>query len=200
MNEETVPALVTPVSADSSVENVSQVTEVEDPYVPPADTGPESLIKEIRALLKDPFGRADLNRWKEVFNDERIESIDDVNDFDELFRDFLLDYFGYYSGDTLRSNKETIPRPISKLIGSHIFMQMGWHEIHSRPMYVQDQINWLKSDFDAVKIPINRGMLEKQYREAGAYEHGSQPKAMHLVWIILGIIFALQITRSILGT
>lgn len=107
----------------------------------PAQMSPvQDLISNVEALLKEPFARADKDQWRKIFDDERLDPIDNMIDFEDMLRNTLLDQFGYFDGDMKKSNQKRNPSLIPSRIGTLIFNMMGWREIHGRPLYVQDQI------------------------------------------------------------
>jgi len=129
-----------------------------------------SIMDEMMALMNDPFGRADVKQWKKLFNDSRLDSIDDANDFEDGFRNYLLDRFGYYSGDETQKNIKQNPRILSAKVGNYIFNQIGWRESSLRPHYVQDQITWLREDMDVINRnkPISKSYApEIDYDDSG---------------------------------
>lgn len=117
--------------------------------LPPEDKVDE-VMESLHKLMQDPFGRTDTNRWTSLLQDERLEAIDDANDFEDAFLYYLLDNFGYFDGNAAKNNKNRSPRPISSTVATHIFNEMGWRDSHSRPLYMQDQLSWLKRDLDVL--------------------------------------------------
>lgn len=108
------------------------------------------VIDDVHKLMLDPFGRTDVKRWSALFNDERLDAIDDMNDFEDALLHYFLDNFGYFDGDTKRFNINRTPRPINPTVATHIFNEMGWRDSLNRPLYLQDQLNWLRRDMDVL--------------------------------------------------
>lgn len=121
-------------------------TEPETLPKPPTPT----IIDDVQTLMQDPFGRADIKRWTALFNDRRLEGIDEALDFEENFRSYLLDLLGYYDGAEERHNQNRKPRLLSTRVGNHIYTSMGWRDLQGRPFYVQDQLEWLRRDLDVL--------------------------------------------------
>lgn len=158
-----------------------------------------SLITDVQALLKDPFGRADTSRWNLIFEDKRIEAIDDANDFDQAFRDFLLEYFGYFSGDTGLSNSNRSPSVITRIVGYHIFEKMGWHDVGARPMYVQDQIDWLKTDLKIADVQSGMHSQGAHISSPIDDENGRTALAVKITWRLIRVAAIIYVLYLIFG-
>ena len=166
--------------------------------VPDIDESPQSLgrtspaeavIASIEALLKEPFARASLDRWTEIFNDERLDSIDAMIDFEDAFRNHLLDTFGYFDGDTSKANKSRHPALISMRIGTLIFTSMGWRETHGRPLYIQDQIQWLRQDLDV----LNQSKMRPVHQQPVSIEESDDS----YIWLAVKVILVIFIVWGI---
>lgn len=110
----------------------------------------DGVMDDLHRLMQDPFGRTDTKRWTKLLGDKRLEAIDDANDFEDAFLYYLLDNFGYFDGNTAKHNQNRSPKPITSFVATHIFNEMGWRDSLSRPLYIQDQLIWLKRDLDVV--------------------------------------------------
>ncbi len=137
-----------PIEADAVVpESHIPIATIEGLH---SETDEKTVIQKVQSLLKDPFGRADAGSWLSIFDDSKLDGIDEIIDFEENFRSFLLDEFGYYDGETKQHNLNRNPKLISTQIGTLIFNRMGWRDVRGRPFYVQDQIEWLRQDLDVI--------------------------------------------------
>ncbi|MGJ8564089.1 MAG: hypothetical protein ACSHXY_11105 [Alphaproteobacteria bacterium] len=153
----------------------------------------EALIANIEALLKEPFARTSHAKWAEIFNDDRLDPIDTMIDFEDAFRNFLLGLFGYFDGDTSKANKSRHPALISTRIGTLIFTTMGWREAHGRPLYIQDQIEWLRQDLDV----LNQSKIWPVHQQPVSIEESDDSyiwlavKVVLVIFIVWGINYVL---------
>lgn len=145
---------------EDAVPNLTDLNSIDvvlpSPVEPPDTQSPthvEEVMEDVHSLMRDPFGRADKTRWTALFDDPRLEAIDDANDFEDAFLYYLLDNFGYLDGDSTKHNSNRKPKPIASQIATHIFNEMGWRDTLARPLYIQDQLEWLRRDLDVINRP-----------------------------------------------
>lgn len=180
-------------SLDRPAEEIAEDApqEPEPPYVPPVKkSNVEQVMEELIALYKDPFGRLESRRWEKLLEDPRLDGIDEAIDFEDSFRCYLLDEFGYFDGDESRSNRKGNPPLITTRIGTIIFNKMGWRDTRGRPLYVQDQVDWLRKDLDV----INRDKIRSEaagLSQADLYEDETEEGLPG--WSIGAILFGLYI-------
>lgn len=153
--------------------------------------GARGVLNDIKILMRDPFGRSDVIRWKALINDPRLESIDEMIDFEDGFRSYLLGAFGYFDDDPAKSNLQRNPRIMTSRVSLYIFSAMGWHAPQGRPFYVQDQIDWLRQDLAVLKDAPTPIVDNPVYEDAD--QIGSKN-----IWILAVIMFGLfAIARAI---
>lgn len=173
------PAVMT-VSSDnfdlvSPVQNSAQTSPVQD------------LLSEVETILKEPFARTDKSQWAKIFDDERLDAIDNMIDFEDLFRNFLLDEFGYFDGDTKKSNRKRNPPLIPSRLGTMIFNNLGWRESHGRALYVQDQIEWLRKDLDVLNQSTPQSTFQFKTADPAEDENDDNNNIFMLVFFLVTV-------------
>lgn len=190
-----VEAMNAPVSSDTQTQitfDASANTKAPDESEENDDISAAAVMHEVESLLKDPFKRNDPAIWVSIFDDERLESIDSAIDFEVMFRDYLLELLGYFEGNTALHNSNREPKLFSTRMGTRIFDRMGWRDSENRPLYIQDQIDWLRRDLDVLNKssptpPINTG---QQHTNLDDDETDVSP------WkIAIGLVVIVQIFR-----
>lgn len=156
---------------------------------PAEKTDVEQVMDAVIALLADPFGRAELSRWQTLLDDPRLDGIDAAIDFEDYFRCYLLDEFGYFDGNTEKSNQARKRPLITTRIGTYIFTKMGWREKEGRPLYMQDQLDWLRRDLDVINRNKPEVQIQTQIRHADQFIEEKQDGLPW--WAISGMLFGL---------
>ena len=111
----------------------------------------EGIWRErIIQIIESPWKRGSLESWRELFEDEELTAIDVANDFKTVFRETLLEYFGYFDGNPERHNSHQKRPPINSQIGTYIFEEMGWFFPQNSPDHIQHQIEFLRQDLDVL--------------------------------------------------
>lgn len=157
------------------------------PSTRPEERGVDVAMKAVTRLMGDPFGRTNTARWSAIFNANHLEPIDEAHDFEDAFLYYLLGTFGYIDGDTSKHNQNRNPKPITPAIATHIFNEMGWKSSLTRPLYMQDQLEWLRVDLGV--HPPKTHPLPPTYNLPTQVE----PTKGTLKWSLL-LIFGLYLT------
>ena len=118
-------------------------------------------------------------------------------DFEDSFRSFLLNELGYFDGEAKQHNRSRNPKLISTKVGTMIFNHMGWRDTRGRPLYIQDQIEWLRQDLDV----INRSKRSAPEATNPAYTAEKQSvwsNGWTLTIVIFGLIALARISNQFL--
>ena len=99
--------------------------QTEPAAIPPAPEEPPAptVMDDVVALMKTPWGGSGAEAWQAILEDERLEAIDDFTDFEQQIFYFLLDNSGYYE------DEDSLPAPkITPAIASQIFAHFNWNK------------------------------------------------------------------------
>lgn len=121
----------------------------EETVVDSADIADELMVK-VKTLLKSPAAQKDNQAWADIFDDERLETIDDFSVFERVFMDYLVGTTKFEENrhrtgyqECLRHYQVPVLRPP---ISKYVFERMGW-DTHNYKRADVFEIEWLCSQF-----------------------------------------------------
>lgn len=139
-----------------------------------------TILDDVKALMKNPWGANNLDKWNEIFDDERVEAIDDFTDFEQDLMYYLVEL---YSEST-----KAPPRPILSLpVAELIFERFRWTGANNNNGALTHHINWLETQInnrlpshltDSKATPIET-QLDTSY--GTPKPHPSKPKRLSLI-------------------
>ena len=131
----------------------------------------------IMRTLHNPWQRNSIESWSLIFE---IDPADCPNDqqFENLLREALLRYFGYYDDRSGQRNKLGGPRLMQTKIAQYIFARAGWtNQDRTTSEKERRELNWLGEELD-VWVSFN------ERRKAG----------FHDFYLIFGSLFGVLLT------
>lgn len=157
----------------------------------PIKTREEIWRDKIIQIIESPWKRGSVESWRALFDDEEFASIDVSQDFKTVFRETLLDYFGYFNDDQERHNQSRERPLINNQIGTFIFEEMGWFIPENASGYIQHQIDFLRQDLDVLnKNRLDLGLPAKEIPlETQSEEDGFSWGIMFSTLVILTVVF-----------
>ena len=165
----------------------------------PEPSAAAKLIEAVHEMMRHPFKRSEKENWAQIFDDPSLEPMDDWVEFDHRLRDYFLQIFGAYDGNSADNNRSRKPKLISTRIGTYIFDRMDWHDYASGHPGIAEELAWLKEDLDVI-APRKTG------REQGVTpDRPAQPKeqkisfADSIDWgmIFWGVILVAGVARAL---
>ncbi len=153
------------------------------------------LVDAVHVMMGHPFKRSEKESWAQIFDDPRVEPMDDWVEFDHRLRDYFLQIFGAYDGNESDNNRNRKPKLISTRIGTYIFDRMDWHDYTSAHPGIAQELAWLKDDLDVI---APRGTVKNwAQRETVTQTETSGASELNVFAIIL-ILVALSAGLGIL--
>lgn len=110
----------------------------------------QMIARKIMRVLYNPWNRASKPAWKQIIELGDGGEIKD-NQFDEILREALLRYFGYYNEGRAgigQSNKAAGPRLMPPSIAQYIFDKAGWIDFEPRSVKEKQELQWLREELD----------------------------------------------------
>ena len=100
----------------------------------------------VRALY-DPWKRSSKDYWEELIEFGKSNPDKDFR-FDDVLREALIRFFGYYGNDSGQRNKFGGSRVMLPGLAQFIFDSVGWNEREPRNEKEATELNWLREELD----------------------------------------------------
>lgn len=161
----------------------------------------DNVLNDVIALLAKEDAQTNQDAWNNIFDDERLEMIDDFAQFEFDLINYLLEQTKYAENKSitdyytqLRRFQTPIIRPP---ISQFIFNRMGW-DTHNQARQYYDEIEWLAYQFGVSNDDSNtrywyhdKLQLSKTLIHVKVKETDMHPGLMLLYTIVFLIVFGI---------
>ena len=136
----------------------------------------QQLIDEVLALIGSPWAAGNLDSWRGVLEDERLDDIDVFADFENALLNLLLNMHGFFE------EEKNIPPKLDVAVAHLIFERFGWNENRNSVHYNPVVFDWLTDKLFRQHEDATYGDLEKiNLGSTPAYNDYSQHNQRRLI-------------------
>lgn len=134
----------------------------------------QEIGTHIMRTLHNPWHRNSVDSWKRIFEIDPVDCPSD-RQFEDLLREALLRYFGYYDDKAGKRNKRGGPRLMYPRTAQYIFARANWTvNRQSSSAKERHELSWLREELDV-------GASSEERFDAGMHD-------FYVVVVVLGII------------
>lgn len=99
---------------------------------PPPST--PTIMDDVEKLIKSPWGGNSTEPWLAIFDDERLDAVDDFFDFEDNLLGYLLGIHGFFN-----EKNNQIKTKLSPTVVNLIFTHFNWHKAREN----SQNLDWL---------------------------------------------------------
>jgi len=107
----------------------------------------QEIATHIMRTLHNPWQRNSIATWMSIFEIDPIDCPDD-RQFEDILREALLRYFGYYDDKHGFNNKSGGPRFMQPKIAKYIFAKARWVGRRTSSEKERRELSWLRQELD----------------------------------------------------
>lgn len=177
------------------VVQVAKATEAEEVGPPgevasvPGRSSPADLaMAQVQALIKEPWQRQSLAAWREILDQESLQSVDDFQEFEEHLRSYVCWTSGW----------QQLPEPKAEPWMTDGLMRLlddrfGWTRTSSAAAWAQMQYNWLYSLYSSFEWFASRPSTTAMFSvpEVAYVEDLERPRLIFHPAVVATAVYAL---------
>ena len=198
---DSVTVNISPETIANLLENDGQATPQEptgtaDPVITNVEqTGDQILMSRFSKAFNDPFLRSNSSHWRQLLEEKSDLTIDEYSDFEERFLSALINAYN----DWIEGKKEkgNLNRPLTSPIENLIFDKMEWRFLQDTGSYKNDQIDWLKGQFDLYNRERPQQFQQTTPQQAPQFEDDDTEWA-EIIWSVAKVFFTIFIITQLL--
>lgn len=100
-----------------------------------------TIMNDVEKLMKSPWGGNSVEPWQAIFDDERLDALDDFSDFEHNLLGYLLDIHGFSNAEDTQNNaKPKLSLPVADMIFTHF----RWHKFREN----SQNLDWLATQLN----------------------------------------------------